>query len=265
LALRRWICGAGWVWRSTDLMLVPCATELAASATVHHPPSCCSCSRAALFPRLSAPPRCALALRSGAEVHSLGGRGGSWRSASSASGELTSIADDERANPSHTEPHPAARPYDLPAGPSAWSPANALHGNQRHVLQHPTMQQQHAPFGMQQQHLMHSAAAGPGRPVPPQPHPHPAHFAAAAAASARPAHPHPQSALPKQQITTVLNAMTSGGQQHFHAMDGYDLANLHAMNARYLQQLTAQRSYMQHPQRRPDIPPPSAALFAAKM
>jgi hypothetical protein len=140
---------------------------------------------------------------------------------------------------------------------------------------HHALHQQALLQQQQQAHLMHSAAAA-GRPIHhPQQHPLPPPQPLGPARPVQPAAPHPHPASqssaallpPKQQISSVLNALTSGGSQHFHSMDGYDLANLHAMNARYLQQLTTQRSYMQHPQRRrqQDMQPPSTALFAAKM
>lgn len=47
--------------------------------------------------------------------------------------------------------------------------------------------------------------------------------------------------------------------------DGHDLANLHAMNVHYLQQVASQRSHHHpHPNRQP-IPQPPTHLFSAKM
>ena len=227
--------------------------------------------------------------------------------------------EDERLNPAHTQPHPAALPNII---------SQPLVRQQQHQQQQQQQQQMNHPTQQQQQHAMHpTQMQHPSQSLPHQQHSHPqlnqpppmmmTHHPPQ---MHQPPHSHPRShphpphrtpltniSLPKQQVATVLNSMTQGGthlqkmsvderekgalsgrnwrllssSSHSHSFrmtsilvrlpvfsrDGYDLANLHAMNVRYLQQVASQRSYAQQPNQpnRPIISPPSQALFAAKM
>ena len=146
---------------------------------------------------------------------------------------------EERANPAHTQPHPASLP-------------NTMQQPFHPPMQMQTPQQQH------QQHLLHEQQLRQQQHQQLQQQPSPP-----AASLIRP--PLAPLSVPKQQVATVLNSLTAGGSQ-LQKIDGYDLANLHAMNARYLQQLASQRGQYQYPgQRQPAPQPQPAQMFAAKM